>query len=83
MERIYTIPLRQVFESPKPRRANKAVRVVRYFLAKHMKATDVKIDASINEAIWEHNREKPPRKIKVKAVKEDGEDTVTASLVEE
>lgn len=81
MERIYTIPLRAVFEAPKPRRANKAVRVVKDFLARHMKAKDVRIDGSINEALWENSREKPPRRIKVKAVKE--EDKVTATLVEE
>jgi len=81
MERIYTIPLREVFNAPQPRRANKAVKVVRDFLAKHMKTDDVRLDASLNEALWERGREKPPRKVKVKAIKE--EDRVVASLVEE
>lgn len=83
MERIYTIPLREVFDVPKPRRANSAVRVVKEFLARHMKAKEVKIDGPLNEALWKNSREKPPRRIKVKAVKEEGAETVTASLVAE
>ena len=81
MERTYTIPLREVYEAPRPRRANKAVKAIKEYVAKHMKAKEVKLDKSINEAIWERSREKPPRKIKVKVVKE--EDVATASLVEE
>jgi len=81
MERTYTIPLREVFDAPVPRRANKAVKVIRKYLEKHMKTDDVRLDASLNEALWERGREKPPRKVKVKAVKED--DKVVASLVEE
>lgn len=81
MERIYTIPLREVFDAPRPRRANKAVKVIREYVAKHTKADEVKIDASLNEAVWEHSREKPPRKVKVKVVTEEG--VAVASLVEE
>ncbi len=81
MERIYTIPLREVFDAPRPRRANKAVKVIREYVAKHTKAETVKIDASLNEAVWEHSREKPPRKVKVKVVTEEG--VAVASLVEE
>jgi len=81
MERIYTIPLREVFDAPRPRRANKAVRLIRAYVAKHTKAEVVKIDASLNEAVWEHSREKPPRKVKVKVVTEEG--VAVASLVEE
>jgi large subunit ribosomal protein L31e len=81
MERIYTIPLREAFDAPRPRRANKAVKVIREYVAKHTKAKEVKLDASLNEAVWEHSREKPPRKVKVKVVTE--EDVAVASLVEE
>lgn len=80
-ERIYTIPLREVFNAPRTRRANKAVKVVRDYLVRHMKAKEVKLDASVNEVLWARSREKPPRRIRVKAVKED--DVVTASLVGE
>ncbi|MBN2251509.1 MAG: 50S ribosomal protein L31e [Candidatus Altiarchaeota archaeon] len=81
MERTYTIPLREAFQAPRTRRGNKAVKVVREFLTRHMKTKDVKLDASLNEALWARGREKPPRKVKVKVVKE--EETAKASLAEE
>jgi large subunit ribosomal protein L31e len=81
MERIYTIPLREAFTAPRTRRASKAIKVVRGFLERHMKTKEVKLDESINEVLWECGREKPPRRITVKVVKED--DKATATLVED
>ena len=81
MERIYTIPLREAFDGPVTRRAGKAVKIVKQFVGRHMKTKEVKLDSSINESLWERGREKPPRKIKVKVVKEN--EVATASLVEE
>ena len=71
---------------PKPRhwrtiRAPRAIREVKNFLTKHMKAEDVKIDESINHAIWERGIQKIPSKITVKAVKDD-DGIVTATLAE-
>ena len=43
-----------------------------------MKSDDVKVDASVNEKIWERGIQKIPPKIKVKATKdEDGSVLVT------
>jgi len=81
MERIYTIPLREVKRVPRTKRSPKAMRYIREFIQKHMKAEDVIIDQSINEKVWERGIEKIPSKIKVKAVKED--ETVEVTLVEE
>ena len=53
MERVYTIPLRNVKNVQRTIRAPRAIREVRNFLTKHMKAEEVKIDASINHMIWE------------------------------
>lgn len=39
-------------------RAPRAIREVQNFLIKHMKAEEVKIDASINEFIWERGIQK-------------------------
>jgi large subunit ribosomal protein L31e len=78
MERIYVIPLRKVKEAPRTVRAPKAVRVVKEFLEKHMKSEEIKLDASVNEKLWERGIQKIPPKIKVKAVKdEDGSVAVT------
>ncbi|KZX16761.1 50S ribosomal protein L31e [Methanobrevibacter cuticularis] len=81
MERTYTIPLRDVKKVPRTIRASKAIRSVQEFLTKHMKADEVKIDASLNEKIWERGIQKIPSKIKVKAVKDD-DGVVEATLVE-
>jgi len=81
MERIYTIPLRDVKRVPRQKRAAKSIRYIKEFIQKHMKADDVIIDMGVNEKIWERGREKIPSKIKVRAVEEDG--TVEVTLVEE
>ena len=75
-EQIYTIPLRDVKKVPSWKRANKAVTEVKGFLVRHMKVetTQVKLDKSINERLWEKGCEKPPLSIRVRAVKfADGE----------
>ena len=83
-ERVYTIPLRNVKSIKRTIRAPRAIREIKSFLIKHMKADDVKIDASINEKVWERGIKKIPSKIKVKAVVLDDEDEriVEASLAE-
>jgi large subunit ribosomal protein L31e len=78
-ERVYTIPLRDAKNVPRSIRAPRAIRFVKEFLQKHMKSEEIKIDASINEKIWERGIQKIPSKIKVKAIKDD-EGIVEATL---
>jgi len=77
-EFTYTIPLREAFNVPVTKRANKAVKIVRNFLSRHTKASEIKIDSSINEVLWSRGIKKPPRRVKVRVVKEG--DVVKASL---
>jgi large subunit ribosomal protein L31e len=78
MERVYIIPLKEVKNVPRTKRAPRAVRYVRDFIKKHMKADDIKIDDTVNKKIWERGIEKIPPKIKVKAIEEeDGSVSVT------
>ena len=81
LERTYVIPLRKVKNVKRTIRAPRAIREVQNFLTKHMKAEEVKIDESINHAIWERGIQKIPSKITVKAVK-DEEGVVKATLAE-
>ncbi len=67
-ERVYTISLRKAFDKPRTKRRKRAVSLIREFISKHMKAVAVKIDNAVNALIWKQN--KPPRKVKVKAVKD-------------
>jgi large subunit ribosomal protein L31e len=81
-ERIYIIPLREARRMPRWKRSNGAIKDIRNYLAKHMKSEDVKIDRSINERVWSRGAEKPPSKIRVRAMKmEDGQ--VQAELAPE
>ena len=73
LERVYTIPLRKAWVKPRVKRAKGAVQIVKKFLLRHMKteevrATEVKIDPSLNELIWARGAKKPPRRVRVRAV---------------
>lgn len=86
VEREYVIPLREKCRPvPRYKKANKAIKTIKEFLVKHMQIRDrdlkkIKLDLSLNEAVWARGIKKPPHKIKVKAVKENG--VVTVNLVE-
>ena len=90
-ERFYTIPLRKVWNSPRKKRAPKAGRLVKSFVMKHMKvrteadeeeeAEKLVISNEVNEKLWSRGIEKPPRKIRVRVVK-DKEGVVTVLLAE-
>lgn len=67
---------------PRPKRANKAIRLIREYVSRHLHVSNVKISNRVNEEIWKRNREKPPRRIKVKIVRVD-EDTAEVLLPEE
>ena len=70
-EKIYTIPLRHVWVvTPRGKRAPRAVRDVRDFVARHMKAEEVAMSNEVNSALWARSINKPPRRITVRAVKD-------------
>jgi len=76
IEREYTIPLREkVMKVPRYKRAKKAIRTMKEFLAKHMQIRDrdlnkIRLDKYLNQMIWSRGIQSPPHKIKVKAIKE-------------
>ena len=71
LERVYTIPLRITRYVPRTKRAPRAIRFLREFMARHMKTEveNVKLMPEVNEYIWSRGIEKPPRRIRVRAVK--------------
>jgi large subunit ribosomal protein L31e len=70
-ERIYTIPLRHVWVvTPRGKRGPRSVRDVRDFIARHMRAEEVSISNEVNQLLWSRSINKPPRRIKVRAVKD-------------
>jgi len=73
LTRVYMVPLRRAFEAPKYRRSKVAVRVIREFTERHMKATEVKIEEGVNEKIWSRGITNPPRRIRLEMERdEDG-----------
>lgn len=75
-ERVYTIPLREEIQKvPRTERADKAMKTIESFVSRHMNrpAEDVWIDPILSEHVWSDGREKPPGKVRVRAIKfEDG-----------
>jgi large subunit ribosomal protein L31e len=83
-EQIYNIPLLTTKAAPRSKRAEKAIVEIKDYVARHMKTKpeDIWMDQKVNEVIWSRSIQKPPSKVRVKAVKfEDG--LVEVSLPEE
>jgi large subunit ribosomal protein L31e len=56
------------------------VRVVKVFVKRHMKPEGIIISREVNEHLWSKGIEGPPRRIRVKAVR-DKDNVVTVHLV--
>ena len=69
-ERVYTVPLGDVWRAPRPIRTPRAIREIRSFIQRHMKPEEVKIDGKLNEFVWRRSIEKPPRRVRIKAAKD-------------
>ena len=80
-ERIYTIPLRRAWISPRKKRAPRATRIIKRFIERHMKPETLIVSNEVNNKIWSRGIEKPPRKIRVRATR-DKEGTVIVYLAE-
>ena len=84
-EVIYTIPLRALTRTPRTKRAPKAIKLVKEYVARHRKADpeDIWIDKEVNELIWSRGIEKPPNKITLKVAWIEGDDLVEVLLPDE
>ena len=85
-ERVVTVPLRDAKAAPKQERADKAMQIMREHLAKQFAVSEdaVRLDPSLNEAVWSRSRSKPPSKLRVRAARfeEEGEAIVEAEPAE-
>ena len=76
-ERVYTVPLSRAWVSPRKERAPRATRILKAFIMRHMKPESIVLSKEVNEQIWRRGIEKPPRNIRVRAVKDrDGKVSV-------
>jgi len=85
-ERVMTVPLRDAKAYSGSERADAAMRLIREHLARHFSVdTDaVRLDPSINEAVWSQGRASPPSKLRVRAARfeEEGAGVVEAETAE-
>lgn len=97
-ERILTIPLKKTRSVPKSQRASRAVKEIREYVARHMRAAEgmsdeekervarptekIWIDSKVNEVIWSRGIEKPPAEVRVRAIKFE-DGLIEVSLPEE
>jgi len=82
LDRVYTIDLGKAWLTPQYKRTDRVVNMIREFASKHMKSDEIKLDQDLNRQIWSRGKTNPPRKVRVKMVKdEDG--AVTISLYED
>lgn len=69
-ERLYTFPFRRLWGAPRRKRTPRAVRMLKEYVKRHMKVENVIISNEINEQIWARGISKPPRNLKIRAVKD-------------
>jgi large subunit ribosomal protein L31e len=80
--RIETVNLGKAWITPRYKRTDRVINMIREFAKKSMKSDEVKLDQDLNRQIWKRGKTNPPRKVRLKLVKdEDG--TVVVSLYEE
>lgn len=82
LTRVYTINLGRAWITPQHKRTDRVINMIREFAVKHMKSDDIKLDQDLNRQIWSRGKTNPPRKVRVKMVR-DEDDVVTVSLYEE
>jgi large subunit ribosomal protein L31e len=73
LSRIYTINLGKARLTPRYRRTDRVVNMIREFARKHMKSNEVKLDQELNRHVWKRGKAHPPRRLRVSMTKdEDG-----------
>src|SRR3989337_2595458 len=82
LARIYTINFSKAWLTPKHKRTDRVINMIKEFAIKHMKSSQIKIDQELNRYIWEKGKTNPPRKVRVRIVK-DEDDQVIVSLYED
>jgi large subunit ribosomal protein L31e len=65
LTRTYVVPLGVAFEAPPYRRSKVAIRIIREFATRHMKATEVSIAEEVNKQVWSRGIKNPPRRIRL------------------
>ena len=80
-ERFFTIPLSKAWIAPLKKRTPRAIKIIRNFIERHMKLKTheiiedeeetrrLVISNEVNNRVWRRSIEKPPRRVRVRAVR--------------
>src|SRR5712664_3478321 len=69
-EKFYDLNLRRIWTAPREKRTPRAVRYIRQYAAQRMKTDNVSLSEGINSLLWTRGISKPPRKIRIRVVKD-------------
>ncbi len=69
-EKFYDLNLRRIWTAPREKRTPRAVRYVRQYAAQRMKTDKVSLSEETNSLLWNRGISKPPRKIRIRVVKD-------------
>ena len=69
-EKFYDLNLRRIWTAPREKRTPRAVRYVRQYAARRMKTDNVSLSEETNSLLWNRGISKPPRKIRIRVVKD-------------
>jgi large subunit ribosomal protein L31e len=69
-EKFYDLNLRRIWAAPREKRTPRAVRYVRQYAAQRMKTDNVSLSEETNSLLWNRGISKPPRKIRIRVVKD-------------
>jgi large subunit ribosomal protein L31e len=82
LTRVYTINLGRAWITPQHKRTDRVINMIKEFAKKHMKSEEIKIDQALNRQIWKRGKTNPPRKVRVKMVKDDNGIVIVSSYEE-
>jgi ribosomal protein L31E len=69
-EKFYDLNLRRIWTAPREKRTPRAIRYVRQYAAQRMKTDNVLLSEETNSLLWKRGISKPPRKIRIRVVKD-------------
>jgi ribosomal protein L31E len=69
-EKFYDLNLRRIWTAPREKRTPRAIRYVRQYAAQRMKTDNVSLSEETNSLLWRRGISKPPRKIRIRVVKD-------------
>jgi large subunit ribosomal protein L31e len=69
---IFTIPLGDLWKESRWRRTPKALRILKSFILRHLKMEpeSLRISQDLNKILWMRGIEKPPRRIRVRVMRD-------------